>query len=425
MVTFLVLSKSLIWLVCGLAVLIAAALPALGIYMRMRRQIAHLEHGQDEDARKLRGGDALRQRLLAGIEAAGEGVALIDGDGRLTYMNGALMAIHAVPAARAAEFIGRDWRQLYSPAGRASIVASVMPALLRDGQWRDELQVSRIDGTMIWAEMSLRLLPGNSIVGTARDVTERRRAQEEREALQRQYEQAQKMESIGRMTGGIAHDFNNLLTVVSGHIDILRDDAPAALSPNIEAIQRAIDRGSEQTQRLLAFARRQVLKPERTDINRLVADSLALARSAIEERIVIESDLAPDLPVVAVDAGQFENAMLNLCINAGDALDGRAQGRISISTGAVQIDDTALPAGGDITPGQFTRVVVRDNGSGIPPEILEKVIDPFFTTKEVGRGSGLGLSMVYGFVSQSGGYMTIDSLPAEGTEIALYFPVAA
>lgn len=233
---------------------------------------------------------------------------------------------------------------------------------------------------------------------------------------------AQRMEMMGRMSGGIAHDFNNMLIVISGNLELIERrvrDQPE-LVEMVNAALGSVDKGKELTQRILVFSRRQILKPEIININRQIPDILELIRRAVREDMQIETDLANDLWDINADPAQFENVLLNLAINARDAVPGH-DGKIRIRTENIIINPGQYK---EVEPGSYAKISVTDNGSGIAPDIIEHIFDPFFTTKEPGKGTGLGLSMVYGFTRQSGGYVTVDSAPDEGTTISLFYPRA-
>jgi PAS domain S-box-containing protein len=260
-------------------------------------------------------------------------------------------------------------------------------------------------------------------------ANERLRAEiAERERAEAALRQAQKMEAVGQLTGGIAHDFNNLLTVIVGNLETARRHLDGAGGPLPEPARRGLDnarRGAERaatlTQRLLAFARRQPLSPEPVAINRLVAGMSDLLRRALGETVRLETELAPGLWSVEVDPNQLEAALLNLAVNARDAMpDGG--GRLTIETGNVRLDERYAAANAEVAAGEYVVLCVSDTGGGIPKELLGRVFEPFFTTKEVGQGTGLGLSQVYGFVRQSGGHVKIYSEPGEGTTVRIYLP---
>ena len=234
--------------------------------------------------------------------------------------------------------------------------------------------------------------------------------------------QAQKMEAIGQLTGGIAHDFNNMLAIVMGSLDLalrrLRR-GELAIETHLTNAQDGARRAASLTQRLLAFARQQPLSPEPVDANKLVAGMSELLRRSLGETVQLETVLAGGLWRCNVDANQLESALLNLAVNARDAMpDG---GRLTIETGNAYLDD-AYAAEADVPAGQYILIAVTDTGTGMPPEVIEKAFDPFFTTKNVGTGTGLGLSQVYGFVRQSGGHVKIYSEPGEGTTVKIYLP---
>jgi signal transduction histidine kinase/CheY-like chemotaxis protein len=244
-----------------------------------------------------------------------------------------------------------------------------------------------------------------------------------RERAESQLRQAQKMEAIGQLTGGIAHDFNNMLGVMSGSLDIMRravKKGDFAIERFIDAAAKATERAATLTHRLLAFGRQQPLAPEPIDANKMIASMSDLLRSTLGEHIRIETVSAGGLWATYADAHQLENAILNIAINARDAMqDG---GDLTIETGNAYLDEAYCQQNADVEPGQFVMVAITDTGQGIPPEIVSKVFDPFFTTKPIGKGTGLGLSQVYGFVKQSHGHIKIYSEAGNGTTVKIYLP---
>ena len=247
---------------------------------------------------------------------------------------------------------------------------------------------------------------------------ELREQMEERARLESAFRQAQKMESIGQLTGGVAHDFNNLLQVIVGNLEMLQRKLPTD-AQDLRSFTASAARAASHTPRLLAFARRQPLDPKPLDINRLVLDMTQLLHSTLGESIIIETVLAPGLWQVSADANQLENALLNLCVNARDAMP--QGGRLTIETANTQLDEAHAIAN-DARPGQYVLVAVSDEGGGMSEETASRAYEPFFTTKDVGKGSGLGLSQVYGFMKQSNGHTRIDSKLGAGTTVHLYFP---
>jgi len=248
---------------------------------------------------------------------------------------------------------------------------------------------------------------------------------QEIEATESQVRQAQKMEAIGQLTGGVAHDFNNILTVITGTIEILGEavkDRPH-LAQITNMMSSAAARGADLTRHLLAFARRQPLQPRSVDVNALVVEAARLLRPTLGEQIEIESMLAHDSAPALIDPSQLSTAILNLALNARDAMpDG---GKLTLETKNVVLDENYAAMSRDVSPGNYIMIAVSDTGRGIPASQLDKVFEPFFTTKDVGKGSGLGLSMVYGFVKQSNGHIRIYSEEGHGTTVKLYLPQAA
>lgn len=253
-------------------------------------------------------------------------------------------------------------------------------------------------------------------VGIIRDLTERNQ-------VESQLRQSQKMEAVGQLTGGLAHDFNNILMLISINVEALLDEEfPARTRERLEQIEKSAARAAELTQQLLAYSRRQPLHPRPTDLNELVGATSKLLRRTLGENIEIEAILADDLWITNVDRTQLETSLVNLSLNARDAMPGG--GQLLIETRNVVLDQDYVAQNPDVAPGSYAMLAVTDTGTGIAPEALEKVFEPFFTTKEVGRGTGLGLSMVYGFIKQSNGHIKIYSELNRGTSIKMYLPRA-
>ncbi|NUR14215.1 MAG: PAS domain S-box protein, partial [Bradyrhizobium sp.] len=244
----------------------------------------------------------------------------------------------------------------------------------------------------------------------------------EKQAAEAQFRQVQKMDSIGQLTGGVAHDFNNVLTVITGTIGILAD--AVADRPELAAITKLIDdaaeRGAQLTKHLLAFARKQPLQPREIDVNALVLEAAKLLHPTLGEQITIMPQLTEDAWPALVDPGQLSTAILNLALNARDAMP--EGGTLVLETRNIFLDDGYASMNPELVAGNYVMIAVSDTGSGIPPELIDRVFDPFFTTKEVGKGTGLGLSMVFGFVKQSGGHIKIYSEQGHGTSVKIYLP---
>ncbi|MDU3092211.1 MAG: PAS domain-containing protein, partial [Bradyrhizobium sp.] len=257
----------------------------------------------------------------------------------------------------------------------------------------------------------------------AYDVTDRLREQARLREAEEALRQSQKMEAVGQLTGGIAHDFNNLLTGIMGSLEMLqtrlRQGRFSDVDRYVAAAQGASKRAAALTHRLLAFSRRQTLDPKPTDVNRLAMGMEELVRRTVGPQITLEVVTAAGLWPALIDSPQLESALLNLCINARDAMP--EGGRITIETANKWLDDRAARER-DLPPGQYISLCVTDTGTGMTPDVIEHAFDPFFTTKPIGQGTGLGLSMVYGFARQSGGQVRIYSELGEGTTMCLYFP---
>jgi two-component system cell cycle sensor histidine kinase/response regulator CckA len=290
-----------------------------------------------------------------------------------------------------------------------------------------ELQRQKKGGIPI--EISLSTAPmrdaqGNitGIMSVIEDITEHKRIEEALRQSEEQFRQAQKMEAVGKLAGGVAHDFNNLLTAIRGYSDmlLLRLDACSPHRKEVEEIHKAGERASALTQQLLAFSRKQVLQPKVLDLNEVVAGMEEMLGRMIGENVDLIAVLRPDLWSVKVDKSQIEQVVMNLVVNARDAIDGR--GKITVETGNVYLDDDYVSLHSVVTPGAYVMLAVSDTGNGMDDETKARLFEPFFTTKEKGKGTGLGLSTVYGIIKQSDGYIWVYSEPNQGSVFKIYFP---
>jgi len=323
------------------------------------------------------------------------------------------------------EAVGAKLSELIIPYVHRDAHTAGLERFLRTGEGnilgrRFEIDAMRRDGKEIRVELSVtELKRRNGFVfnGFMRDLTDKI-------ATEDRIRQAEKMEAVGQLTGGIAHDFNNILTVITGTIEILSDAVKD--EPQLAAITRMIDeaasRGADLTQHLLAFARKQPLEPKETDVNMLIIDTAKLLQRTLGEHVEIESVFEDESCPAIVDPNQLATAILNLALNARDAMPGG--GKLIIETGSVVLDENYARMHTDVRPGRYAMIAVSDTGTGIPAAFLDKVFNPFFTSKGPGKGTGLGLSMVYGFVKQSAGHIMIYSEEGHGTTIKMYLPPA-
>ncbi|MBL6455053.1 PAS domain S-box protein [Belnapia sp. T6] len=336
-------------------------------------------------------------------------------DGRVMAVNPAWSQMLGWPAE---ELLGTNFPDLVHPEDQEATLRECSRLANGLATLRFENRYRHHDGSWRW--ISWTAVPAEGMIhAVGRDVTAERSAAAALHAAEEQLRQAQKMEAVGQLTGGIAHDFNNLLTGIIGSLALLKkrvaEGRAGEAGRYIDAATQSAQRAAALTQRLLAFARRQPLDPRAVDVGVLVRSMEELLRRTIGEAIRLSISIAPGLPPTLCDPNQLESAILNLAINARDAMPGG--GSLTIKAAPVRLDAAA-----EVEPGEYVALTVTDTGTGMPPAVMARAFDPFFTTKPTGQGTGLGLSMIYGFVRQSGGSIDIRSAPGEGTAVQLCLP---
>ncbi|QEL20594.1 hybrid sensor histidine kinase/response regulator [Limnoglobus roseus] len=351
-------------------------------------------------------------QILAGVRDA---VVVTDLNGIITYWNAGAEELFGWAAA---EVISQPYDELLPPAAReaARRFAAEQAA---GGEWQGEYECPRKDGTRVWIDARVRRFdrPDGSpagILGVSHDVTPRRR-------LEEQFRQAQKMEAVGRLAGGVAHDFNNLLTVINGYAELMLPGTPVNHPHRVglAAVRDAGERAAALTSQLLAFSRKAIVAPRVLDLNEVVAQTESLLRRLIGEDVKLAAVLDPAGCRIMADPSQLDQVIMNLAVNARDAMP--TGGRLTIQTRRVHL----AAALGDLRPGQFAELVVSDTGCGMTAEVQAQLFEPFFTTKEPGRGTGLGLAVVHGVVTQASGHVTVESTVGTGTTFRILFPEAA
>lgn len=356
--------------------------------------------------------EALR-RQLAAIEASMDGMAILGENEEYIYLNQAHATLYGCDSPR--ELVGKSWKVLYHKDELRRFEQEVMPVLRREGRWRGEAVGKKRDGSTFQQEVSLTALEDGGLICVVRDITERK-------TLEEQLRYSQKMEAVARLAGGVAHDFNNLLTVISGYSKMVYD----ALAPNdalrkdMEEIRKAGERATNLTRQLLAFGRRQVFETRVLNLNAILGELTRILERILGEDIELEIIPAKGLGSVRADPGQIEQILLNLGVNARDAMP--TGGKLTIETGNTLVDGEDAGKRLGVGPGPYVLLSVRDTGTGMDEQVRSRAFEPFFTTKEEGRGTGLGLSTVYGIVKQSGGNVWIDSRPGKGTDVRIYLP---
>jgi PAS domain S-box-containing protein len=357
-------------------------------------------------------------------------IYMLDPHGIVTNWN---VGAERIKGYQANEIIGQHFSKFYTEEDRlAGVPVRGLATAAREGKFESEGWRVRKNGERFWASVVVDAIrdENGELLGFAkvtRDMTERRKAQEELNEAREQLFQMQKLEAVGQLTGGIAHDFNNLLTIVIGNVEMAQRNLEKNQASSSQQILRLLGnalagakRAATLTQRLLAFARRQPLDPKPLDVNKFIAGMGEFLRRTLGEQISVEAVGFGGLWPVEVDTVQLESAILNLALNARDAMpDG---GKLTVEATNVYLDERYGRKNPDITPGQYVMISVTDTGTGMSAQTLARAFEPFFTTKIVGQGTGLGLSQVYGFVKQSGGNVKVYSELGEGTTIKIYLP---
>jgi two-component system cell cycle sensor histidine kinase/response regulator CckA len=358
-----------------------------------------------------------RLRLVSAIEQAAELIVITDLEGRIHYVN---RSVETIAGHRREDLVGQPVRRLLGLDERDADFRELLHSARAQVPWLGRLRCRRIDGTPYVADISLapvRSVTGEAValVGVGRDIT--------RDLLMEdQLRQSQKMESIGQLAGGIAHDFNNLMQPILGYADLMLDELPVEHPHHeqLEIIRDAAARATRLTQQLLTFGRKQVVELRSIDVGRVAQEFQPILRRTIREDIDIEVHASAGPVVIKGDTQQIEQVLMNLAVNAQDAME--HGGRLSIDVSRIDVSEEQSRARPDIPAGSYVRMSVADTGSGIDPEAIPHIFEPFFTTKEKGKGTGLGLATVYGIVTQHQGHVRVESAPGKGTSIDVYLP---
>ena len=367
---------------------------------------------------------ATRERFRSVVENAPEGICVFSG-GRFRYVNPAFVRL--LGAETEAQLLDQPVLDRIHPDDHGLFRERVETLCDRNETIAmAERRYVRLDGSIVDVDVSAAPFDDHRVKGAVaflRDIGERKRAQQQKEHLEAQIRQAQKMESIGRLAGGVAHDFNNLLTVINGYSDMLLAQWPEHHPDwmTVQEIRDAGERAAGLTRQLLAFSRQDLGQPAVIEINQVVRETERMLRRLVGEHIRLATDLDPDAGAVLVDPSSLHQVLMNLVVNSRDAMP--EGGTIAITTRRVDWSESNCREESEARPGRFVRLTVTDTGAGIDPEIQPRIFEPFFTTKGGSQGTGLGLSTVYGIVRSAGGWISVSSRPGEGTSIMAYLPV--
>jgi PAS domain S-box-containing protein len=355
------------------------------------------------------------------IDAHHDGAYWIDASNRLIYVND--------PGCRVIGYeldeLLEQPMSLINPGATPARMKEIWESLRRDGSLSFESMHRRKDGSEFPVELMFTLVRSGGkeyFCGFAHDISERKRAQEERALLTKELQQAQKMEAVGRLAGGVAHNFNNILTALVGYCEILLTKLPkdSDCRPEAEQIKRSANHAATVTRELLLFSRREPGQLTKRDLNAIIAETRALLRQLIRSDIEIVTALSPILPQVKVDRNQIEQVLVNLVLNAQDAMP--RGGKITIETEDVELDEKSAEGGGSPPAGRYVTMTVADTGIGMDEDTRAHLFEPFFTTKGPDGGTGLGLATVYGIIEESSGRILVESEPNKGTKFTIYLP---
>ena len=361
------------------------------------------------------------------LDCAFDAIVTMDGAGAIVSMN---TAAERMLGYSREEAEGRELAALIIPAElreehRRAVERDFSGAPRRIVGQRLELEAVRADRTRFPIELSVSRIDspgGRFYIAWIRDISDRRRTEDALRLSEAKLRQAQKMEAVGRLAGGVAHDFNNVLTAIFGYVDLVLDglDAGDPRRQDVDEIKRAANRAAGLTRQLLAFSRKQVMLPQRINLNEIILNLETLLLKLIGQEIVLHLQTSPSLWDVKADPGQIEQVLMNLASNARDAMPEGGHLTISTANEDLEPDDASALVG--IEAGRFVRLTVADTGQGIPDHVRAHIFEPFFTTKDQGKGTGLGLATVYGIVKQSGGWVYLDETPGPGASFRIYLP---
>ncbi|MGJ7545579.1 PAS domain S-box protein [Variovorax sp. LT1R16] len=398
------------------------------IYTVDRRLLGFAKITRDVGDRKA-AEDALRKSeqefrlLVQGV--TDYAIYMLDSEGRITNWNAGAQRIKGYTES---EVLGTHFSRFYTPEDRDfGIPQRALSTALAEGRYEQEGWRVRKDGSRFVAHVVIDALHDEvgKFIGFAkitRDVTERREAAETLRRTEKALLQAQKMETIGKLTGGVAHDFNNLLQVIAGNLQLLAREVTGneRAERRVQNAMAGVRRGAKLAGHLLAFGRRQTLEPKVVNLGRFIQSMDDMLQRALGEAVQVQAVVASSLWNTSVDLSQVENAVLNLAINARDAMEG--VGKLTLELSNAVLDDAYARSHAEVEAGEYVLLAVSDTGAGMTPEVMAQAFDPFYTTKPEGKGTGLGLSMVYGFIKQSGGHVKIYSEIGHGTTVKLYLP---
>ncbi len=391
---------------------------------------------------------------LSALDVAQEGIFIVDDKGLISYMNKSLYLINGLDLNNRQDFIGENWLNIFSDSDRTAVEKNILSEFDVKGCWVGDFSMSRDDGSVVYVDFSLTILPDGGLIGTIQDITEKHIAESKRKSLEDQFYQAQKMEAIGRLAGGIAHDFNNILAAMNGYAEFLKDDLPDGSEQHkfADNILQAGAQARELVDQMLSFSRTNESECKSLDLIIPVSEAITMIQATMLKSIELRKNFSVPYAPIWGNATQISQLIMNLCVNAMDAMEEEG-GTLTVDISKVNSeiighsdfihdelpDPKETPAFRieDISPSNtmlflghvgkgrsYVKLSISDSGTGMSHLVMEHIFEPFFTTKPVDKGTGLGLSTVHGIVVSHMGFMVVDSILGKGTGFDLYFPLS-
>ncbi len=405
--------NALYWAICSMAII------GLILTLLNADKLSRLKKSEINKKKRV---DELQSRMAA-LDMAKDGIIIMNSAGGVEYLNDALCLACGFPIDNKSNILGMSWGEIFTEEATLNLKDNVYPTLMEKGYWTGEFYMNRRDGTNAVTDLSLTQLPDGGVVGTIQDITERQQAEEDKKSLEAQFFQAQKMEAIGRLAGGIAHDFNNILSAIIGYSDMIKNDLPdnSPSKKHIVEVLKAGNRAKDLVSHILSFSRKEAKERSAVQIHLIAKEVLKLMRASIPTTIKIKQKIDPHCGNILAAPTQIHQILMNLCTNGAQSMDEKG-GVLEVGLASAPLTHEDLTHSPNLKAGNYVHLWVKDCGVGIDKKHIDRIFDPYFTTKDVGKGSGMGLAVVLGIVTSYDGIISVKSKLGEGTTFNVYFP---